>query len=211
MIPFLRNILQQCIQYLFTSKVRFRGQILSPSLGDIVDSGIVLSYWLANLCSLALWQAAWYDNPMPQSTVSLSQGLRIWLQCIKKGYTLYSVEENPGFIPPFFKLHPKKGFLYREPEFLSNCLNLGPPTSFPASECGSPQGPGGGGQTRQGGRGRGDPIETTGQTLWYSTNSNPFTLQPTMCRFLDESRPQLVPLSQKKLVKRVGVLPVCNT
>ncbi len=44
-----------------------RGQIPSPRLGDMVDS--------ATLCSLA----GRYDNPMPESIISPSQGLRIWL------------------------------------------------------------------------------------------------------------------------------------
>jgi hypothetical protein len=51
-------------------------QILSPWLGDIVASGIALLFWPASLCSLA----GRYDNPMPESTISPSQGLRIWLQ-----------------------------------------------------------------------------------------------------------------------------------
>jgi hypothetical protein len=50
------------------------GQILSPWLGDIVDSDIRLSYWPASLCCR-------YDN-MPEPTISPSQGLRIWLQLI---------------------------------------------------------------------------------------------------------------------------------
>ncbi len=44
-----------------------RGQNLSPRLGDMVDS--------ATLCSLA----GRYDNPLPESTISPSQRLRIWL------------------------------------------------------------------------------------------------------------------------------------
>ncbi len=50
-----------------------RGQILSPWLGDIIDSGMGLSYRPASLCSLA----GRYDNPMSESTISPSQGLRI--------------------------------------------------------------------------------------------------------------------------------------
>jgi hypothetical protein len=53
-----------------------RGQIRSPRLGDVVDSGIGLSYRLDCLFNLA----GWYDNPLPQSTISPRQGLRIWLQ-----------------------------------------------------------------------------------------------------------------------------------
>jgi len=49
-------------------------RILSPRLGDIVDSGIWLSYRPASLCSLA----GQYAIPMPESTMSPSQGLRIW-------------------------------------------------------------------------------------------------------------------------------------
>ncbi len=41
----------------------------------IVNYGIELSYLPANLCSLA----GRHDNPMPESTISPSQGLRIWL------------------------------------------------------------------------------------------------------------------------------------
>ncbi len=44
-------------------------------LGNIVDSGIELLYRPANLCILV----GRYDNPMPQSTISPSQGLGIWL------------------------------------------------------------------------------------------------------------------------------------
>ncbi len=50
-------------------------KILSPWLGDIVDSGIGLSCRPASLCSLA----DRYDNPMPESTISPRQGLRVWL------------------------------------------------------------------------------------------------------------------------------------
>ncbi len=69
-----------------------RSQILSPWLEDKVDSGTGLSYRTARLpgdivdsgkgvlylparCSLA----GRYDNPMPLSTISSSQGLRLWL------------------------------------------------------------------------------------------------------------------------------------
>jgi hypothetical protein len=37
------------------------GQIHRPLVGDIVDSGTVLTYRLASLCSLT----DLYDNPMP--------------------------------------------------------------------------------------------------------------------------------------------------
>jgi hypothetical protein len=52
-------------------------QILGLCWGDIVDCGIGLStsYSPASLCCLA----GQYDNPMPQSTKSAIQGLRIWL------------------------------------------------------------------------------------------------------------------------------------
>jgi hypothetical protein len=50
-------------------------QILSPWLRNIVDSRIGLSCRPASLCSLA----GRYDNPMPESTISPTQGLRIWL------------------------------------------------------------------------------------------------------------------------------------
>ncbi len=49
-------------------------QILSPCPGDIVDYGTGLSS--ARLHRLA----GLYDSPMPESTISPSQGLRIWLQ-----------------------------------------------------------------------------------------------------------------------------------
>jgi len=39
-------------------------------VGDIVDSGIGLSYWPTSLCSLA----GWYGNPMPELTLSPRQG-----------------------------------------------------------------------------------------------------------------------------------------
>ncbi len=44
----------------------FSSQIHSPLLGDIVDSGLGLSYRPACLCSLA----GRYDSPMPESTLS---------------------------------------------------------------------------------------------------------------------------------------------
>jgi hypothetical protein len=47
--------------------------ILSPGLGDIVDSGIGFTYRPASLCNLA----GPYNYPMPESTLSPSQGLRI--------------------------------------------------------------------------------------------------------------------------------------
>ncbi len=52
-----------------------RGQINSPWLGDIVDSGIGLSYRPSRLH----WLAGRYESPTPESTIFLSQGLRIWL------------------------------------------------------------------------------------------------------------------------------------
>ncbi len=54
--------------------------ILSPWLGDIVDSGIGLSYRPAMLHRLE----GWYDNPLPESTISPSQGLRIMLLSWKR-------------------------------------------------------------------------------------------------------------------------------
>jgi hypothetical protein len=62
--------------------------ILSPGLGDIVDSGIGLSYRHARLhigYSGTVWQPY-----MPESTISPSQGLRIWplCHCITAGQTL---------------------------------------------------------------------------------------------------------------------------
>ncbi len=42
--------------------------------GDKVDFGIGLSYWPLSLGSLA----GRYDNPMPELTLSPSQGLRNW-------------------------------------------------------------------------------------------------------------------------------------
>ncbi len=65
----------------FVSIILICCQILSPWLGDIVASGIALLYWPASLCSLA----GRYDNPMPESTIYSSKGLRIgyWLtQCV---------------------------------------------------------------------------------------------------------------------------------
>ncbi len=52
--------------------IETRGQIRSPWLGTIVDSGIELSYRPASLYSLS----GRYDNPMPESTVSLQSGTR---------------------------------------------------------------------------------------------------------------------------------------
>jgi len=56
------------------------GQILSPWRGDIDDSGIGLSYRSVRLDRLA----GRCDNPMQESTISPSQGLRIWLQLGEK-------------------------------------------------------------------------------------------------------------------------------
>jgi hypothetical protein len=50
-------------------------QIFSPWLGAVVEYGIGLSYRSASLCSLAVR----YDNPLPEATISPSQGLRISL------------------------------------------------------------------------------------------------------------------------------------
>ncbi len=47
-----------------------------PDWGDKVDSDIGLSYRPASLCSVA----GRYDNTMPESTISPSQGLWIWVQ-----------------------------------------------------------------------------------------------------------------------------------
>jgi hypothetical protein len=45
----------------------------------MVDSGIGLSYRPSSLCSIL----GRYDSPMPESTISPSQGLRIWLQAVE--------------------------------------------------------------------------------------------------------------------------------
>jgi hypothetical protein len=50
-------------------------QFIVPDWGDKVDYGIGLLYRPVRLHRLA----GRYVNPMPQSTLSLSQGLRIWL------------------------------------------------------------------------------------------------------------------------------------
>jgi hypothetical protein len=47
--------------------------------GDMVDSGMGLSYPPAGLHRLASRQ----DNPMPESTIYPSQGLRVWPLCMK--------------------------------------------------------------------------------------------------------------------------------
>jgi hypothetical protein len=49
-------------------------KFLVPDWGDKVDSGIGLSFRSARLHRLA----GRYNNPMPKSTKSSSQGLRIW-------------------------------------------------------------------------------------------------------------------------------------
>ncbi len=49
-------------------------------LGEIVDSGIGLSYRPAGLHRLA----GRYNNPMPVSTLSPNQGLRIWLLFVER-------------------------------------------------------------------------------------------------------------------------------
>ncbi len=48
--------------------------IHSPWMGDIVDSGIGLSYWSASLCNLA----GRYDNPMPELTL-FDQSVWLWI------------------------------------------------------------------------------------------------------------------------------------
>jgi len=61
-----------------------RGKILSLWPGYIVDCGIGLSLRPAKLH----WLAGRYDNPMPESTISPSGGLRIWLPCVAgRAYT----------------------------------------------------------------------------------------------------------------------------
>jgi hypothetical protein len=47
------------------------GQFIVPDLGDKVDYGIALSYWPVRLHR----PAGQFDNPVPQSTLSPSQGL----------------------------------------------------------------------------------------------------------------------------------------
>jgi hypothetical protein len=49
-------------------------KFLVPDWGDIVDSGIELSYRPARLHRMA----GRYDNPTPQSTISPVRGLKIW-------------------------------------------------------------------------------------------------------------------------------------
>jgi hypothetical protein len=51
-------------------------KFLVPNLGDLVDTGI--GYSRSGMPAYSL--AGQYDNPMPESTISPSQGLRIWLQ-----------------------------------------------------------------------------------------------------------------------------------
>ncbi len=67
-----------CLHTHIRVNMQFRGQIHSPWLGDIVNSSIGLSYWPASQCRLAA--AGQYDNPMPELTISPSQGLWIRLQ-----------------------------------------------------------------------------------------------------------------------------------
>ncbi len=178
MIQWLRNIQYCSSAYSIYSLVKFvskrlrpggrtiRGQILSPWLRDIVDSGIGLSYWSASLCRLAgcmVGQPYARVNYIPQpGTKNLATGHQ---------ERVYSKEENPGFIPPFFILHLVKGFLCREPECLSNRLNW-VPHLLPCKRVWLPlkDQVGGGEPNSHAGRGWGDPIQTTGQTLWYSTN-----------------------------------------
>ncbi len=73
-IPRYRSLREA--HYLITCIVEEVGEtcsrILSPWLGYIVDSGTGLSYQPARLHRLA----GRFDSPMPESTISLSQGLR---------------------------------------------------------------------------------------------------------------------------------------
>jgi len=57
-----------------SSDLESEAKFLVPDRGDVVDSSIGLSYRPARLHMLA----GRYDNPMPESTISPSQGLRIW-------------------------------------------------------------------------------------------------------------------------------------
>ncbi len=56
---------------------RAEAKFLVPDWGEIVDYDTGLSYQSASLCNLAVR----YDNPMPESATSTSQGLRVgyWL------------------------------------------------------------------------------------------------------------------------------------
>ncbi len=58
-----------------------RAKFFVPDWGDIVDSGIWLSFRPARLLRLA----GRYDNPMQESTISPApgKGLRIWPQMAK--------------------------------------------------------------------------------------------------------------------------------
>jgi hypothetical protein len=130
---------------------------LSPSMGAKNQVVIWLSYRPASLCSLAtqFQTRSWNRFLAPYRDLSFR----------------LSLEENPEFIPSFFILHPVKGFLYREPECLSNRLNWVPPPLSPQASVAPPQGSSGGEPNSHAGRGWGDPIHTTGQTLWYSMNA----------------------------------------
>jgi hypothetical protein len=59
-------------------------QFLVPDRGDLVDSGKGLLYNGPPTGYILYRLAGRYDNyPMPNSTISASQGLRIWLQVAK--------------------------------------------------------------------------------------------------------------------------------
>jgi hypothetical protein len=60
----LKYVIKQC------DEMRTSSQIISPRMGDIVDSGIGLPYRPASLCS----QAVRYDNLTPESTLSPQSG-----------------------------------------------------------------------------------------------------------------------------------------
>jgi len=100
--PLFPNLSARCCRLVNypSADILFCSQILIPWLGDKVDSGIGLSYRPARLHRLRL--AGWYDNPMPESTLSPSQGLRIWL--------LVAGFDRPlTYILPYFQLYPLGG------------------------------------------------------------------------------------------------------
>ncbi len=69
------------------------GQIHRPLVGDVVDSGIVLTYRLASLCSLT----GRYDNPM--NITNIIPPVRDYVSLIFFNPTaskIILIEENPG-------------------------------------------------------------------------------------------------------------------
>ncbi len=88
-------------------------KFIVPEWGDIVDSGIGLSYWPVRLCSLV----GQYANHMPESTLSLQSGTMNWLlikienhprnSCFHRRYSIHIQIRDSVVIPGWGKKQEK--------------------------------------------------------------------------------------------------------